>query len=390
MKKVFVIIFIVLCIVGGVFGYLYFNGLSGQHVYETPLEGEIKIACVGDSVTYGHGVSGWISNNYPKQLDTLLGEGYCVNNYGHSGATVQGTGDQPYITYGEFPQSLQFDADIIIFMMGSNDSKPENWRGEEAFRQQYLQRLSEYKADNSDVRIILATPPVAYYPEGATEGLTNYDIDPAIVAEIADIVRDIAATEGYELVDVYALTEGHREYFLTDNVHPNKDGANFLAKTFYDYLILTEKVNVKLYHLDGENWSSSKKDLFIGTKWEPGLKKIVYFKVSNQGKSAVEYELSIAPNGDTSKLAEVIDVYCIDGSAEISSYKDLSNYTPIGTLEDIINNKIKIGTLQTNESHTFTIVLKMSEMAGNEYQGVPQGDGYSIELLYSPIDSDDK
>ena len=105
----------------------------------TAKEDDIKIACVGDSVTYGHGVSSWVANNYPKQLDTLLGEGYCVNNYGHSGATVQGTGDQPYITYGEFPRSLQFDADIIIFMMGSNDSKPENWRGADAFRQQYLQ-----------------------------------------------------------------------------------------------------------------------------------------------------------------------------------------------------------------------------------------------------------
>jgi lysophospholipase L1-like esterase len=237
LNRALVIAFILMSVLGGIFAYLYFNGLSGQHVYETHLDGEIKIACVGDSVTYGHGVSGWISNNYPKQLDTLLGEGYCVNNYGHSGATVQNTGDQPYITYSEYSESLAFDADIIIFMMGSNDSKQENWHGEEAFRQQYLQRLSEYKADNSDVRIILATPPVAFYPEGATEGLTNYDIDPAIVAEIADIVRDIAATEGYELVDVYALTDGHREYFLSDNVHPNKDGASFLAKTFYDYLV---------------------------------------------------------------------------------------------------------------------------------------------------------
>ena len=120
--------------------------------------------------------------------------------------------------------------------MGSNDSKPENWKGEEAFRQQYLQRLSEYKEYNPDLRIILATPPVAYYPEGETAGLTNYDIDPAVVAEIADIVRDIAATEGYELVDVYALTENHREYFLSDNVHPNKLGATSLAEAFYNYL----------------------------------------------------------------------------------------------------------------------------------------------------------
>lgn len=237
LKRGLTVALILAIILGGIFGHLYLNGLSGQHIYETPLEGEIKIACVGDSVTYGHGVSGWLQNNYPKQLDTLLGEGYCVNNYGHSGATVQGTGDQPYITYGEFPQSLQFDADIIIFMMGSNDSKPENWQGKDAFRQQYLQRLGEYKADNSDVRIILATPPVALYPEGATDGLTNYDIDPAIVAEIADIVRDIAADEGYELIDIYALTEGRRELFLSDNVHPNKDGASLLANTFYDYLV---------------------------------------------------------------------------------------------------------------------------------------------------------
>lgn len=237
MKKTIFILFIILCIVGGVYGYLYFNGLSGQHVYEAPKDGEVKIACVGDSVTYGHGVSGWISNNYPKQLDNLLGEGYCVNNYGHSGATVQATGNKPYITFSEYEDSLEFDADIIIFMMGSNDSKPQNWKGADAFRQQYLQRLNEYKANNDDVRIILATPPVALYPNGKTEGLTNYDIDPTIVNEIAEIVRDIANTEGYELIDIHDLTTGHPELFLSDNVHPNNNGATFIANTFYNYLV---------------------------------------------------------------------------------------------------------------------------------------------------------
>lgn len=237
MKKTVIVLFAILCIISGVYGYLYYSGLSGQHVYEAALEGEIRIACVGDSVTYGHGVSSWVSNNYPKQLDTLLGSGYCVNNYGHSGATVQASGNKPYITFSEYENSLEFDADIIIFMMGSNDSKPENWKGEEAFRQQYLQRLNEYKANNSDVRIILATPPEAFYPNGKTEGLTNYDIDPAIVSQIANIVRDIASTEGYELIDIHNLTVGHPELFLSDNVHPNNHGATFLANTFYSYLV---------------------------------------------------------------------------------------------------------------------------------------------------------
>ena len=236
MKKAISVLFVIVFGLSAIFGYLYATGLSGMHAYETPEDGDIKIACVGDSVTYGHGISGWVSDNYPKQLDNLLGDGYCVNNYGHSGATVQGSGDQPYISYSEYDESLKFDADIIIFMMGSNDSKPENWKGEAAFRQQYLQRLAEYKENNPDVRIILCTPPVALYPEGVTEGLTNYDIDPAVVDEIAEIVRSIAAEEGYELIDIRALTDGHREYFLSDNVHPNNPGAAFLAETVYNYL----------------------------------------------------------------------------------------------------------------------------------------------------------
>lgn len=236
-KKIIPIAFVIAFIICGIYGYLYSTGLSGQHVYEVPLEGDVKIACVGDSVTYGHGISGWVSNNYPKVLDNLLGDGYCVNNYGNSGSTVQGSGDQPYITYSEYEESLEFDADIIIFMMGSNDSKPENWKGEAAFRQQYLQRLAEYKENNPDVRIILCTPPTALYPEGTTEGLTNYDINPAVVEEIAEIVRSIAAEEGYELIDINDLTEDRRDYFLTDNVHPNNAGARAIAEAIYNYLI---------------------------------------------------------------------------------------------------------------------------------------------------------
>ena len=241
LKRAITIALILAIVLGGIFANLYLNGLSGQHSYDEPEDEDIRIACVGDSVTYGHGVSGWLKNNYPKQLDTLLGEGYCVNNYGHSGATVQNTGDQPYTTYSEYSVSLEFKADIIIFMMGSNDSKPENWKGEDAFRTEYLNRLAEYKDNNPHVRIILATPPTAFYPGGADEGLTNYDIDPAIVDEIAEIVRSIAAEEGYELIDINAMTERRPDLFLSDNVHPNKAGAAFLADAFCKYLVENPK-----------------------------------------------------------------------------------------------------------------------------------------------------
>jgi lysophospholipase L1-like esterase len=32
------------------------------------------------------------------------------------------------------------------------------------------------------------------------------------------------------------ITNGHREWFLDDNVHPNNDGAMEIAKAIYEYL----------------------------------------------------------------------------------------------------------------------------------------------------------
>ena len=43
----------------GGYGYLYSHGLSGKYANTDPKEGQIKVACVGDSITYGHGVENW-------------------------------------------------------------------------------------------------------------------------------------------------------------------------------------------------------------------------------------------------------------------------------------------------------------------------------------------
>ena len=47
-----------------------------------------KVACIGNSVTYGYGHKTPGETSYPSQLQQLLGEGYEVRNFGHSGATL--------------------------------------------------------------------------------------------------------------------------------------------------------------------------------------------------------------------------------------------------------------------------------------------------------------
>lgn len=56
----------------------------------------IKVACVGNSVTYGYGIENRETNCYPAQLQQMLGDAYEVENFGHSGATLLNKGYRPY------------------------------------------------------------------------------------------------------------------------------------------------------------------------------------------------------------------------------------------------------------------------------------------------------
>lgn len=229
LKVLLIILLIIILIVAGGFAYLYFNGMSGMSNTSEPKEGQIKIACAGDSTTYGHGISGWPKNNYPTVLQNLLGDAYHVNNYGVSSFAVQESADRSYRTLPHYQESLAYDADYVVFMMGSNDSKPENWKGADAFKTDLLSLLDTY----GDSEIILCTLPSAFFLEGQTEGVTNHDIQPLIVEEIAEITREVAAERGYTLIDIHALTAQHPEWFEKDGVHPSNEGAAAIAREVY-------------------------------------------------------------------------------------------------------------------------------------------------------------
>ena len=226
LKVILVILLILAVIIGCGIALLYFNGLSGISRVSEPAEGQIRVACIGDSITYGHGISNWPENNYPALLQDLLGSTYHVNNYGVSGYAVQQSSDRPYTSLQQYQDSLAYDADIVIFMMGTNDSKPENWQDADSFRQALTSLLDSY----GDSDIILCTPASAFFLVGQTEGVTNHDIQPLIVDEIAQIVREVAAESGCGLVDIHTLTAEHPEWFTADGVHPSNEGAAAIAQ----------------------------------------------------------------------------------------------------------------------------------------------------------------
>ena len=216
------------------FSYLYFNGLSGIAQTSTPEPGQIKVACIGDSITYGHGIKNWPKNNYPVLLQELLGDDYHVQSFGVSGRAVQDNSDQPYRALPHYEESVAYDADIIVFMMGSNDTKPENWFGEEAFKTALLDLLDDYTQGEKKPLIYVCTTPACFFTETSDGELTSHDLRPAYADTIAELTRQTAEELSCPIIDIHALTEENPQWFAKDGVHPNNDGAAAIAKAIYE------------------------------------------------------------------------------------------------------------------------------------------------------------
>lgn len=198
----------------------------------------VKIACVGDSITYGSGVEEREENSYPQVLGQLMGRGYQVRNFGVSGRTAMWYSNKPYVKEKMYSWSLDFAPDIVIIMFGTNDSKAYNWQGEVEFKEQYKKMIDTYRNLPTNPEIYLCTPATAYYVDGQTEGAMNYNIDGELVnREIVPAVREIAEELNLKIIDIHSLTAGHAEWFSADGIHPDKNGARAIAEEVYRVLV---------------------------------------------------------------------------------------------------------------------------------------------------------
>ncbi len=209
-----------------------YAGLLAVHPGIRPDKRKIRVACVGDSITYGSLVKDQPRHNYPHVLNELLGEDYQVGNFGYPSRTAVLDGDHPYMKEKLYEKSLSFEPDIVIIMFGSNDSKLINWDAEEYERDLCL-LIDSYKDLKSHPRICLLIPPPCYRREPEFINVVRNEI---IVEEIAPLLIDIASLKDLDLIDMYQVFEGKKEFFA-DGLHPNQEGAVLFAKTVYEHLL---------------------------------------------------------------------------------------------------------------------------------------------------------
>jgi acyl-CoA thioesterase I len=198
----------------------------------------IRVACVGDSITFGAGIKDRESDSYPAQLSRLLGAGYDVRNFGVNGATMLQKGDLPYLHRSEYTNALTFAPDIVVIMLGSNDSKhhdagspanaPENWAHKADYVPDYEKLIALFRQANPKAKVFVCLPPPAFSERWGINDKTIHD-------EIIPLIHNVARASHAKIIDLNTPLAGKPEMF-SDTIHPNTDGAKLMAATVYHAL----------------------------------------------------------------------------------------------------------------------------------------------------------
>ncbi len=209
--------------VGVTYGALYFRAMHPQ--IQKPERAKKKIACVGDSLTYGWGLMGAFRKYaYPAVLQGKLGDNYQVMNFGICDRTLRDGADRPYRKEKIYAGSLASDPETVIILLGTNDAKPDNFDAA-GYRNDLRSYISVYRNLPSKPDIILMQPPRVFSILGKVlDGIR----DEVISGEIHEIIEGIGQATGCTVVDLYALTEQHEEWFV-DGVHFNRQGTDAVA-----------------------------------------------------------------------------------------------------------------------------------------------------------------
>ncbi len=196
----------------------------------------VRVACVGDSITFGSG----LHQTYPVRLRQWLGTNYEVRNFGVSSTTVLRHGDYPYIARPAYTNALDFKADIVVIDFGANDSKHpndgsldatnavNNWQHKGDFISDYKELITAFRQANPAAKIFIC------YPTPDFPGRWGIN-ERTIREEMTPLIRTVADETGVTVIDLHAALAGRAELF-PDTVHPNDEGTKLMAAEIFRVL----------------------------------------------------------------------------------------------------------------------------------------------------------
>ena len=203
-----------------------------------------KVACIGDSITYGLGLGDRQAESYPAVLQKLLDDKfpgrYEVRNFGNSGRgiyldSMRGSEKRGFRYMPEHKAALEWKPDVVVCNLGINDNgeyikEYTGARKRGQFESDYLALLDDYRKANPNVKFCIWTKlsPLA-------EGQKFYrSPEPFLMQADLEAVAKKMNAVGLDMQE--PLREKMDEIFARDKIHPNAEGARIIAATTFNAL----------------------------------------------------------------------------------------------------------------------------------------------------------
>ncbi|MDR0559764.1 MAG: GDSL-type esterase/lipase family protein [Prevotellaceae bacterium] len=193
---------------------------------------QIKIACIGASITEGARIENPKENAYPGQLQALLGKNFKVENYGASGSTMLKNGNLPYWKTDAFQQALKSVPDVVFIDLGGNDAKSVNRPFYGELESDARAMILSFKNLPHKPRVILLLPTVSFEQD------TSQIWDRMIKDEIIPRLQKAAMHENIEVLDMHSLLIDRKD-LMPDGIHPELKGAEIIAKRLFRQLTVS-------------------------------------------------------------------------------------------------------------------------------------------------------
>ncbi len=203
--------------------------------YCASVHAQIKVACIGNSITSGYGVKRF--QNYPSQLDSILRRAWQVKNFGVSGTTMIRAVNEAYGKRREYDSAKSFLPDAVIIELGTNDSKESAWKYKDAFKTDCELLIKELQSLPSRPVVFICLPMPAF--------TGNFEIRDSVISHaIIPMIRSVAKRKNVKLINLNKSFRRYSEWF-PDGIHPNAKGyevmAGIISKNLMKYKKRIEK-----------------------------------------------------------------------------------------------------------------------------------------------------